>query len=982
MTGLIFGGNSFETAFVMDKPRKKQVSPATVQSKQQKASTQAGQVSGKHKLALFFEGASAPVLTRIEFTPRDAESPVFWEANHRSYYFKWTKVTQALTLLFLEYVEWGKSKPDEDFYFEGKAHKSPAGSIGDAISKKSISLYKIFSRDRLETTSLVGDIFLSGCGGNTHGRGISARTRRIPINANFLPSKNVEIFWQKNDSDNPRTSAGLKQVRALLNLFQAKLGQPVKKWPGEVLTIEPTAQSAIVDEDKYAEAICSRYGMIPLEAFAPNEALHQAVGLFKVFEPQKVRACQEILPIALEDTKENLQSHRLSSHSDKIIQSGFKKTNAPDQARRQYFKQESLGVAEVLDSNRYARIVFLGAGGAGKSSLVQYQLVRWALTAVRIRRELELPVLIELQAYAQSRLNREGVFDFLDYLEHGSGTFWRFAKDKLKDRLQAGKIAVYFDGLDEIMDCAMREEIITGILRFAAEHSKVQIVLTSRPIGYTGSFRRAGFHHFMIEDFTAKQIFEVAQRWHNETQPNDRTPHADAELKKFVKIITESDSLREIAGNPLMLTLLLLLGGKQELPNSKAEIYERCADLILGHWKVDKTITSDPDLKGLAILIGLREKKTILHDLARQMTAQDDALANSISIEKLEAVIARSLKRMMPSSPQAAVRALVNHLRERCGILCRIDANRYGFVHRGFLEYFLADSLRQRFEDGSVLDDIREMPKTFSQRADDGSREALWLFLGIASDPDNGKAEFGHRWIDSSWSETLCLFCSMADPGLVSMLLNHFLNHHEDYYDKSDAVLFAAKCLKEAKARNKIDEKLLFRMQKELLAILNCPPPEIIPWPTFPPNTPRWARDMMIDHLNFSQHDDEDKFISNTQNSINLLGELFSEDDKVAKHLNKLIKSRASYTVKTAAFDVFIQRWTSHPKFREWLQNFAEENEGDWIRIAALTELARRWNDPLILEFLKRRAEVDASPEVRQVAAREANNILNKSPGQ
>ena len=126
----------------------------------------------------------------------------------------------------------------------------------------------------------------------------------------------------------------------------------------------------------------------------------------------------------------------------------------------------------------------------------------------------------------------------------------------------------------------------------------------------------------------------------------------------------------------------------------------------------------------------------------------------------------------------------------------------------------------------------------------------------------------------------------------------------------------------------------------------------------------------------------EEKIIAETEHSIDLLGALFSEDDKVAKHFNKLIKSRASYTVKTAAFDVFIQRWTSHPKFRNWLQNFAEENEGDWIRIAALTELARRWNDPLILEFLKRRAEVDASPEVRQVAAQEAKNILNKSPGQ
>jgi hypothetical protein len=222
----------------------------------------------------------------------------------------------------------------------------------------------------------------------------------------------------------------------------------------------------------------------------------------------------------------------------------------------------------------------------------------------------------------------------------------------------------------------------------------------------------------------------------------------------------------------------------------------------------------------------------------------------------------------------------------------------------------------------------------------------------------------------------------MVDPGLVSMLMNHFLNHHEADSEKAEAFLFAAKCLKGAKARNEIDRNLLLRIKNELLVILNCNPPEWQPCPPFPPDTPRWASDFGADSWNSIQAGSEEKIIAETEHSIDLLGALFSEDDKVAEHFNRLINSRTSYTVKAAAFDVFIQRWPGHPKFRDWLQNFAEKNEAGWIRIAALTELAWRWNDPLILEFLKRRAKVDASPEVRQVAAHEANNFLNKSPGQ
>ncbi len=41
-----------------------------------------------------------------------------------------------------------------------------------------------------------------------------------------------------------------------------------------------------------------------------------------------------------------------------------------------------------------------------------------------------------------------------------------------------------FDGLDEVFNPAQREDIINDIIRFTNEYPDVQIIVTSRVIGY------------------------------------------------------------------------------------------------------------------------------------------------------------------------------------------------------------------------------------------------------------------------------------------------------------------------------------------------------------------------------------------------------------------------------------------------------------------------------------------------------------------
>ena len=88
-----------------------------------------------HTLKFIFSGTAIPVLERIDFTQIGQTESNFIDRHHRMFPLRWTKVTQALTLVFLEYVCWAKGGRKEVCFFTGKNKGSLAASLGDAIYK-------------------------------------------------------------------------------------------------------------------------------------------------------------------------------------------------------------------------------------------------------------------------------------------------------------------------------------------------------------------------------------------------------------------------------------------------------------------------------------------------------------------------------------------------------------------------------------------------------------------------------------------------------------------------------------------------------------------------------------------------------------------------------------------------------------------------------------------------------------------------------
>ena len=99
------------------------------------------------------------------------------------------------------------------------------------------------------------------------------------------------------------------------------------------------------------------------------------------------------------------------------------------------------------------------------------------------------------------------------------------------------------------------------------------------------------FSHFMLQDLDAASNRRLpGLRWHDvtfERGGGSLIPNASDCSKRDS---SESKSIGQLAGNPLLLTMMAILNRHQELPRDRTELYQQCARLLLLQWETDKAL--------------------------------------------------------------------------------------------------------------------------------------------------------------------------------------------------------------------------------------------------------------------------------------------------------------------------------------------------------------------------------------------------------
>jgi len=81
--------------------------------------------------------------------------------------------------------------------------------------------------------------------------------------------------------------------------------------------------------------------------------------------------------------------------------------------------------------------------------------------------------------------------------------------------------------------------------------------------------------HATLEDFDDVQTRSFLQRWHSvaEEDPKERV-RLQAQLERA---LDESRAIRDLSGNPLLLTMMAILNRNQDLPRDRVELYREAS---------------------------------------------------------------------------------------------------------------------------------------------------------------------------------------------------------------------------------------------------------------------------------------------------------------------------------------------------------------------------------------------------------------------
>jgi len=438
------------------------------------------------------------------------------------------------------------------------------------------------------------------------------------------------------------------------------------------------------------------------------------------------------------------------------------------------FNKYQLSAIEQL--NRHKHLVLLGDPGSGKSTFVNFvalcmageflgkKEVNLSLFTAPIhqngnKNELKqhwdhgalIPIRIILRDFAVRALPAKGekatanhIWNFIVSELH-SFNMGDYSKP-LKQEMSEKGCLLLFDGLDEVSEAEKRRtQIKNAIEDFSAAFPMCRILVTSRIYAYQKQdWRLSGFTDTILAPFNENQVLRFIDRWYSHIG-TIRGLHKDdvqgrAELLK--RSISNNNQLQELAGRPLLLTLMASLhawrGGS--LPDNREVLYADTVDLLLDSWESSKVVR---DLKGTIrvqqpslaewLRVDKQKLREILNEIAFTVHAAQPDLMGTADISEAN-LIGWILKESQ--NPDVKPARLIEYLSQRAGLLLPRGMGIYAFPHRTFQEYlaacYLTDHDFPDFLAELVEEDAnrwREVVLLAGAKAARGSSSTIWLLV-------------------------------------------------------------------------------------------------------------------------------------------------------------------------------------------------------------------------------------------------------------
>jgi len=362
-----------------------------------------------------------------------------------------------------------------------------------------------------------------------------------------------------------------------------------------------------------------------------------------------------------------------------------------------------------------SRLVILGKPGSGKTiSLKFITLMLSAGQAGAASLGLDapyLPIYIRLAEFAD------------ELLKHPTLSLEAFLNQYLKDKypgvprqdeflqaaLQNGACMVLLDGLDEVGDIGdrmvrgqtLRQNVLREVQSFAdqrcGENCTNRLVVTSRLEGYhrgdLADFAEAELSPLRIPDEVEAFLLRWFTAYTHEYDPELTLEAAaqQAQRKNVIPLmesINRSDSVKLLATNPLLLTILAIIHQTMNtpLPNRRVELYKIVADTLIRNWRKSQIERDNR----------IREVITDSSDIFYMMShlafwLHENKPGGAMPIEEWRLEITKLLKDYGdPAMVKDLVQEFLHHAREEVGLLTERSPGQIGFFHLTLEEYLAA----------------------------------------------------------------------------------------------------------------------------------------------------------------------------------------------------------------------------------------------------------------------------------------------------
>lgn len=340
----------------------------------------------------------------------------------------------------------------------------------------------------------------------------------------------------------------------------------------------------------------------------------------------------------------------------------------------------TINFTDLFSSSK--NLVIIGKPGAGKSSFIKYTICKILEKDLTVFTNKEIydfiPFRIELHKYNKLKKNKiGGIVEYLSELLKNE--YQQTLKiENIVSILRSFPSIFFFDGLDEIFDIQERLEVRNDIETFIKTYKLLRSVVTSRYESYEEvSLTEELYTKLELLDFDEIQVEEYVKKWYaieeSSVALRERESHNCLTQLKSVEA--------QLKHNPLLLSLILLLYRNElDIPTSKLNIYESCANTIVE--------TRDVKEKKLDIKLKIVNKISVFASLAYWQFKNESLGKGTSSFETIRAYVKNYLIEKGEFTDDNFAQQATDEFLDFAKLRSIYFENK--FTHKTFLEYFAA----------------------------------------------------------------------------------------------------------------------------------------------------------------------------------------------------------------------------------------------------------------------------------------------------